>query len=286
MVISVFLFIVLPFLYLLNYISSTKGFFSASVSPQLWHRAQPPHWPRRHWSWCRHLICPYTWDSLPSRNPHNFIFSSSFSFLPLQTFRLPSRLYPSGASPGPSFLALLNYIIFLFLCIYINNKMSVAMVSSAASPPNNNNPTNAEGLRRYLEVKVEQLQRAIAEKTQNKRRLEAQRNELNAKGEMQYMEIYTFYPSKIKSLLIYLYSKIYYFRSSVLISLSNKLLDYDLLSYWFYCSMLFAVYVQFENWGKKFSCCWSRARTWGRWWRWWAETKCWLRSVFYVYKYY
>ncbi|KAL8427001.1 hypothetical protein ACSSS7_007938 [Eimeria intestinalis] len=39
----------------------------------------------------------------------------------------------------------------------------------------------AEGLRRYLEVKVEQLQRTIAEKTQNKQRLEAQRNELNAK---------------------------------------------------------------------------------------------------------
>lgn len=42
---------------------------------------------------------------------------------------------------------------------------------------------SGEGLRRYLELKVEQLQRTIAEKTQNKQRLEAQRNELNARGE-------------------------------------------------------------------------------------------------------
>lgn len=39
-----------------------------------------------------------------------------------------------------------------------------------------------EGLRQYYITKIEELQLVVNEKTQNLRRLQAQRNELNAKG--------------------------------------------------------------------------------------------------------
>lgn len=39
-----------------------------------------------------------------------------------------------------------------------------------------------EGLRQYYVTKIEELELIVAEKNQNLRRLQAQRNELNAKG--------------------------------------------------------------------------------------------------------
>lgn len=39
-----------------------------------------------------------------------------------------------------------------------------------------------DGLRQYYITKIEELQLVVNEKTQNLRRLQAQRNELNAKG--------------------------------------------------------------------------------------------------------
>jgi len=41
---------------------------------------------------------------------------------------------------------------------------------------------SAEGLRAYYKAKIEEAELAVRNKTQNLRRLEAQRNELNAKG--------------------------------------------------------------------------------------------------------
>ena len=40
----------------------------------------------------------------------------------------------------------------------------------------------SEGLKKYYITKIEELQLIVAEKSQNLRRLQAQRNELNAKG--------------------------------------------------------------------------------------------------------
>lgn len=39
-----------------------------------------------------------------------------------------------------------------------------------------------DGLKSYYVTKIEELQLVVSEKTQNLRRLQAQRNELNAKG--------------------------------------------------------------------------------------------------------
>ena len=48
----------------------------------------------------------------------------------------------------------------------------------------NPTPATPEGLRQYYVAKVEKLQLTVAERTQNLRRLQAQRNELNAKVRM------------------------------------------------------------------------------------------------------
>jgi hypothetical protein len=44
------------------------------------------------------------------------------------------------------------------------------------------NSSKGEGLRQYFITKIEELELIVAEKSQNLRRLQAQRNELNAKG--------------------------------------------------------------------------------------------------------
>lgn len=44
----------------------------------------------------------------------------------------------------------------------------------------------SEGFRSYYIQKIEELQLIVAEKSQNLRRLQAQRNELNAKGNKLY----------------------------------------------------------------------------------------------------
>ena len=44
--------------------------------------------------------------------------------------------------------------------------------------------TNPEGLRQYYVAKIEKLQLTVTERNQNLRRLQAQRNELNAKVRM------------------------------------------------------------------------------------------------------
>lgn len=44
-----------------------------------------------------------------------------------------------------------------------------------------------EGLKPYYKGKIEELEILVREKTQNLRRLEAQRNELNTKGELLFL---------------------------------------------------------------------------------------------------
>ena len=44
------------------------------------------------------------------------------------------------------------------------------------------NKNQTQGIKQYYVSKIEELQLVVSEKTQNLRRLEAQRNELNAKG--------------------------------------------------------------------------------------------------------
>lgn len=51
-----------------------------------------------------------------------------------------------------------------------------------------------DGLKAYYVTKIEELQLVVSEKTQNLRRLQAQRNELNAKG--RYFVITTVFPKR------------------------------------------------------------------------------------------
>ena len=46
-----------------------------------------------------------------------------------------------------------------------------------------------EGFKQYYITKIEELQLIVAEKSQNLRRLQAQRNELNAKGKQSVVKI-------------------------------------------------------------------------------------------------
>lgn len=46
-----------------------------------------------------------------------------------------------------------------------------------------------EGFRPYYITKIEELQLTVAEKSQNLRRLQAQRNELNAKGTINVLSL-------------------------------------------------------------------------------------------------
>lgn len=75
-----------------------------------------------------------------------------------------------------------------------------------------------DGLKSYYVTKIEELQLVVSEKTQNLRRLQAQRNELNAKGKMSMsslsfisinlshiiiqLTIFKSTPTKIKTILL------------------------------------------------------------------------------------
>jgi len=59
-----------------------------------------------------------------------------------------------------------------------------------------------EGFKPYYITKIEELQLIVAEKSQNLRRLQAQRNELNAKGI--FFRLAIFYITIIFKLLFYL----------------------------------------------------------------------------------
>lgn len=68
-----------------------------------------------------------------------------------------------------------------------------------------------EGYKPYYTHKIENLQVIISEKMQDLRRLQAQRNELNAKGELGYLITYLyifffFYCRSFMSLFLYIYS--------------------------------------------------------------------------------
>ena len=60
--------------------------------------------------------------------------------------------------------------------------MTGAMAPQAVGEPGASD--GGEGLKKYYSSKVEELQLTVAERTQNLRRLQAQRNELNAKVRM------------------------------------------------------------------------------------------------------
>ena len=69
-----------------------------------------------------------------------------------------------------------------------------------------------DGLRNYYIAKIEELQSVLSEKSQDVRRLEAQRNELNAKGMLESCLLIIFYSdSKISCYhkLTYIVAKIF-----------------------------------------------------------------------------
>ena len=65
--------------------------------------------------------------------------------------------------------------------------------------PSQGAPSSAEGLRQYYVAKVEKLQLVVAERTQNLRRLQAQRNEMNAKVRMlsEELQLLVSYPTAL-----------------------------------------------------------------------------------------
>lgn len=56
-----------------------------------------------------------------------------------------------------------------------------------------NKLNNGEGFKQYYITKIEELQLIVSEKSQNLRRLQAQRNELNAKGNFLFLLFFLFY---------------------------------------------------------------------------------------------
>ena len=64
--------------------------------------------------------------------------------------------------------------------------------------------TNPEGLRQYYVAKIEKLQLTVTERNQNLRRLQAQRNELNAKVRMLSEELQLLVSATFHSQYIYL----------------------------------------------------------------------------------
>lgn len=51
--------------------------------------------------------------------------------------------------------------------------------------------SRGDGFRQYYIARIEELQLTVTEKSQNLRRLQAQRNELNAKGESNAVELFS-----------------------------------------------------------------------------------------------
>lgn len=62
------------------------------------------------------------------------------------------------------------------------NVTTMASAAVASMDVDASTTTSGAGLRAYYKAKIEQLEVALRDKTQNLRRLEAQRNELNGKG--------------------------------------------------------------------------------------------------------
>lgn len=63
----------------------------------------------------------------------------------------------------------------------------MAAASQSHTPQNNGKHTSAGGISTYFQSKIEEYETLITTRTQNLRRLEAQRNTLNARGEHSYM---------------------------------------------------------------------------------------------------
>lgn len=60
--------------------------------------------------------------------------------------------------------------------------------------------TSHTGMRQYYQSKIEELQHVLNEKGQNLRRLQAQRNELNAKG-----KFYFYFAIKLTAYLLFFF---------------------------------------------------------------------------------
>ena len=88
--------------------------------------------------------------------------------------------------------------------------------------------TNPEGLRQYYVAKIEKLQLTVTERNQNLRRLQAQRNELNAKVRMLSEELQLL----VRALF---YSSIFPSRNYVIFFLLNLILARTRLVCWRSC---------------------------------------------------
>ena len=67
--------------------------------------------------------------------------------------------------------------------LFAESSVAAAAAAALLMPDMDVDEHFGDGLKQYYVTKIEELQLIVNEKTQNLRRLQAQRNELNAKGE-------------------------------------------------------------------------------------------------------